>query len=51
MSHDPQWLYIGRRTLMTRLAALASSVPVVAMGAQRAIQSPNAHRTIRASRA
>ncbi len=36
MAHDPQWLYIGRRTLMARLLALASSVPVVAMGARSA---------------
>jgi hypothetical protein len=37
MAHDPQWLYIGRRTLMARLLALASSVPVVAMGARSAL--------------
>ena len=36
MAHDPQWLYVGRRTLMARLAALASSVPVLAMGARNA---------------
>ena len=24
MAHDPQWLYIGRRTLMARLLALES---------------------------
>lgn len=36
MPHDPQWLYIGRRTLLARLLALASSVPVVAMGARSA---------------
>jgi hypothetical protein len=36
MAHDPQWLYVGRRTLMARLLALASSVPVVAMGARSA---------------
>jgi hypothetical protein len=36
MSHDPQWAYIGRRTLMARLLALASSVPVLAMGARSA---------------
>ena len=36
MAHDPQWLYIGRRTLMARLLALTSSVPVVAMGARSA---------------
>lgn len=36
MAHDPQWLYVGRRTLMARLLALASSVPVAAMGARSA---------------
>jgi hypothetical protein len=36
MAHDPQWLYIGRRTLMARLLALASSVPVMALGARSA---------------
>jgi hypothetical protein len=42
MAHDPQWLYIGRRTLMARLLALASSVPVVAMGARNAVaQAPS----------
>ena len=40
MSHDPQWAYIGRRTLMARLLALASSVPVVAMGARSAAAQP-----------
>ena len=42
MAHDPQWLYIGRRTLMARLAALASSVPVLAMGARNAVAQPAA---------
>ena len=42
MVHDPQWLYIGRRTLMARLAALASSVPVLAMGARNAAAQPAA---------
>jgi hypothetical protein len=37
MAHDPQWLYVGRRTLMARLLALASSVPVMAMGARSAV--------------
>lgn len=36
MAHDPQWLYVGRRTLMARLLAIASSVPVAAMGARSA---------------
>ena len=36
MAHDPQWLYIGRRTLMARLLAAASSVPVMALGARSA---------------
>ena len=36
MAHDPQWLYVGRRTLLARLMALASSVPVMAMGARSA---------------
>jgi hypothetical protein len=36
MAHDPQWLYVGRRTLMARLLALASSVPVAAIGARSA---------------
>lgn len=45
MAHDPQWLYVGRRALMARLLALASSVPVAAIGArsaaaQSAVQLP-----------
>jgi hypothetical protein len=42
MAHDPQWLYVGRRTLMARLLALASSVPVMAMGARSAVAQTQA---------
>jgi hypothetical protein len=40
MPHDPQRVYIGRRTLLARLLALASSVPVLAMGARSAAAQP-----------
>jgi hypothetical protein len=36
-AHDSQWAYIGRRALMARLMALASSVPVLAIGARSAV--------------